>query len=196
MNGLQVLTDTLGAKLSEAVRLQSPLTGLRQTGEGWTVTTRNAGGETQHAHAAVFVHRPGAQAAGNKLTTERSVQWSPLGRFATAVASLVLVFAARTVAHPWTASAMLIPELERFSILGALFSSSLFPNRAPAGHVTLTCYLGGTRAPKLAPRCRCGGRTGAKGPSRDSWSQSEPTFRHHFIFQKAIPPIRSRVWPV
>ena len=38
---------------------------------------------------------------------------------------------------------MLIPKVEGFKILGSIFSSSLFPNRAPAGHLTLTSYVGG-----------------------------------------------------
>ena len=45
---------------------------------------------------------------------------------------------------------MLIPKVEGFKILGTIFSSSLFPNRAPAGHLTLTSYVGGERYPELA----------------------------------------------
>ena len=45
---------------------------------------------------------------------------------------------------------MLIPKVEGFKILGTIFSSSLFPNRAPAGHHTLTSYVGGERYPELA----------------------------------------------
>ena len=45
---------------------------------------------------------------------------------------------------------MLIPRIEGFKILGTIFSSSLFPNRAPAGHLTLTSYVGGERYPELA----------------------------------------------
>jgi oxygen-dependent protoporphyrinogen oxidase len=45
---------------------------------------------------------------------------------------------------------MLIPKIEGFKILGTIFSSSLFPNRAPAGHLTLTSYIGGERYPELA----------------------------------------------
>ena len=45
---------------------------------------------------------------------------------------------------------MLIPKIEGFNILGTIFSSSLFPNRAPAGQLTLTSYLGGERQPELA----------------------------------------------
>ena len=35
-------------------------------------------------------------------------------------------------------------------MLGVLFSSTLFPGRAPDGHVALTTFIGGTRAPELA----------------------------------------------
>ncbi|TAK59462.1 MAG: protoporphyrinogen oxidase, partial [Bacteroidetes bacterium] len=33
--------------------------------------------------------------------------------------------------------------------LGSLWSSTLFPNRAPDGHVALTTFLGGARQPEL-----------------------------------------------
>jgi oxygen-dependent protoporphyrinogen oxidase len=45
---------------------------------------------------------------------------------------------------------MLIPKIEGFKILGTIFSSSLFSNRAPAGHLTLTSYVGGERYPEFA----------------------------------------------
>jgi oxygen-dependent protoporphyrinogen oxidase len=34
--------------------------------------------------------------------------------------------------------------------LGTTFTSSIFPGRAPAGHVTLTTFLGGSRRPQAA----------------------------------------------
>jgi oxygen-dependent protoporphyrinogen oxidase len=44
---------------------------------------------------------------------------------------------------------VLIPHRERRRILGALWNSSLFPSRAPAGHVAFTCFLGGMLRPDL-----------------------------------------------
>jgi oxygen-dependent protoporphyrinogen oxidase len=43
-----------------------------------------------------------------------------------------------------------MPQVERRRILGTLFSSTLFPGRAPEGHVALTTFIGGMRQPELA----------------------------------------------
>lgn len=44
----------------------------------------------------------------------------------------------------------LIPHRERRKILGTLFDSSIFPNRAPEGYTLLRTMIGGRRAPELA----------------------------------------------
>jgi oxygen-dependent protoporphyrinogen oxidase len=66
------------------------------------------------------------------------------------VASVVLGFRREDIAHPCAGFGMLIPRIEGFKILGTIFSSSLFPNRAPAGHLLVTTYVGGERQPELA----------------------------------------------
>jgi protoporphyrinogen oxidase len=65
------------------------------------------------------------------------------------VSAVVLGFRREDVAHPCAGFGMLIPKIEGCKILGTIFSSALFPNRAPAGHITLTSYVGGTRYPEL-----------------------------------------------
>ena len=104
------------------------------------------------------------------------------------VASVVLGFRRGEVAHPCQGFGVLIPKSEGFSILGTIFSSALFPNRAPAGYLTLTSYLGGERSPELAllpveeiyqlvqkDLRRLFGVTG------------DPSFRHCTVHPKAIP---------
>lgn len=44
----------------------------------------------------------------------------------------------------------LIPSREKRKILGTLWDSSIFPNRAPEGHVLLRSMIGGARASELA----------------------------------------------
>src|SRR5690606_4697488 len=54
------------------------------------------------------------------------------------------------IAHPLDGFGVLVPAVEKRSVLGVLFSSSLFSQRAPAGHVALTVLIGGARPPELA----------------------------------------------
>ena len=42
----------------------------------------------------------------------------------------------------------LVPRNQGLHLLGALFSSALFPDRAPKGQELLTCFIGGTFEPE------------------------------------------------
>mgnify|MGYP002261510971 CR=1 FL=1 len=69
------------------------------------------------------------------VEAERMPDLSPLAQIRyPPVASVVLGFRREDVTHPCCGFGMLIPKIEGFRILGTIFSSSLFPNRAPAGH--------------------------------------------------------------
>ena len=50
---------------------------------------------------------------------------------------------------PLNGFGFLVPRSEGLSILGTLFSSSLFPGRAPAGCALMTSFLGGALSPEL-----------------------------------------------
>jgi len=65
------------------------------------------------------------------------------------VAALAFGFARAPVSHPLDGFGLLVPAVEGRRVLGVLFSSSLFPYRAPAGHVTLTVFAGGMRQPEV-----------------------------------------------
>ncbi len=68
------------------------------------------------------------------------------------VASVFTGFRADDVNHPLDGFGFLVPALERRTILGCLWSSSLFPGRAPAGAVAFTTFVGGLRQPELVER--------------------------------------------
>jgi len=54
------------------------------------------------------------------------------------------------VAHPLDGLGVLTPAKEKRAVLGMLFSSTLFPGRAPEDSVALTAFVGGARHPDLA----------------------------------------------
>jgi oxygen-dependent protoporphyrinogen oxidase len=60
-----------------------------------------------------------------------------------------LGFRREDVAHPLDGFGFLAPRCESLRILGCLFPSSLFPGRAPAGHVALTAFAGGRTDPAI-----------------------------------------------
>jgi oxygen-dependent protoporphyrinogen oxidase len=65
------------------------------------------------------------------------------------VAAVSLGFRGEDVTHPLAGARLLVPSVERLSLLSVVFPSSLFPNRAPSGHVLITAYIGGARRPEV-----------------------------------------------
>jgi protoporphyrinogen/coproporphyrinogen III oxidase len=183
--GLQVLPDALAAQLGEAVKLNAQVTKLLQTKEGWRVSTSN--GEVEHS--AVIYCGTAHKLAELKVESQPPLDFSAFSEIRQPpVASVVLGFRREDVAHSCAGFGMLIPGIEGFKILGTIFSSSLFPNRAPAGHVLLTSYVGGERQPELTSlppekliELVCEDfrvLLGVKG---------KPVFTHHHFWPRAIP---------
>jgi len=205
--GLQVLPDTLAVQLGDAIKLNTPIAKLTQTESGWRVTAPTGeadfgaviycGTAYRLAELEIETNEPlalslsppsGERVAEGrergclvKLTAFSEIRYPP-------VASVVLGFRREDVAHPCQGFGMLISKIEGFKILGTIFSSSLFRNRAPAGHITLTSYIGGERQPELASlapdelvNVTCNDLRvllGIKG---------QPVFRHTALYPKAIP---------
>jgi oxygen-dependent protoporphyrinogen oxidase len=187
--GLQVLPDTLREYLGAAVKLGTTVTGLEKTPGGWMLTSRDAGGESMAEFDAVIYAGTASKLAELKIKAGMPLDLSPFSEIRhPPVASIVLGFKREDIAHPCLGFGALIPKIEEFKILGVIFSSALFPNRAPDGHVTLSCYIGGERHPDLA----------SLPPNRLAELACEdlrvllgvrgaPVFRHCAIYPKAIP---------
>ena len=65
--------------------------------------------------------------------------------------SLFLGYRREQVRHALDGFGVLVPAVEKRAMLGVLFSSTLFPGRAPEGHAALTVMVGGSLHPELAP---------------------------------------------
>lgn len=183
--GLQVLPDTLAAQLGDSLKLNTPVSKLARTDAGWKVTTSS--GESEHSGVIFCGTAP--RLAGLKIEAANLPSFAPFSEIRyPPVASVVLGFRREDVAHSCSGFGMLIPRIEGFKILGTIFSSALFPNRAPAGHHTLTSYVGGERYPELASL-----------PAEKLYEivcedlkvllgvRGKPTFQHCVFYPQAIP---------
>jgi len=136
--GLQVLPDTLASQLD--IKFNTPVTRLVKNGDGWRATTATGDAD----HSAVVYCGTAYRLAELSITVGAPVDVSLFSTIRYApVASVVLGFRREDVTHSCQGFGMLIPKIEGFKILGTIFSSALFPNRAPAGHVLLSSYVGG-----------------------------------------------------
>ena len=187
--GLQVLPDTLSKVLGGAIRLNSPVVKLVRTDDGWTLYFRGNNCEDRAEHSAVIYAGTVFNLAKLRIDSPIPVNLTPLSEIRhPPVASVVLGFRREDVAHPLDGFGMLIPRVEGFKILGTIFSSSLFPNRAPTGHVTLTSYVGGERHPELASLPQedlCS--LACKDLSALLGVKGQPTFKHCAFYPQAIP---------
>jgi oxygen-dependent protoporphyrinogen oxidase len=183
--GLQVLTDALATQLGDSLKLNSPVNKLTQTENGWRVSTSN--GEAEHG--SVIYCGTAFKLAELKIESQTPLNFSIFSEIRhPPVTSAVLGFRREDVKHPLDGFGMLIPKIENFKILGTIFSSSLFPNRAPENFVALTSYVGGERQPELASlpaeklvELVCEDLRvllGVKG---------KPVFTHHHFWPRAIP---------
>ena len=104
------------------------------------------------------------------------------------ISIIVLGFKSEQIHHPLDGFGLLVPEKEKMSILGTFFTSSLFPFRAPDGHITLTAYLGGTRQPELAAATLQQLKSAVMSDlNRLLGVKGEPVYLKHFHWPKAIP---------
>jgi oxygen-dependent protoporphyrinogen oxidase len=66
------------------------------------------------------------------------------------VSVVALGYEQAALGNPLDGFGFLIPRLEKRRVLGALWDSSVFPNRAPAGKALIRVMVGGVRNPELA----------------------------------------------
>jgi oxygen-dependent protoporphyrinogen oxidase len=142
-NGMQTLIDALAAALGDCVRRRSAVRELtRQTsGRGWNL--RLDDGATLCADAVICAIP--APDAGRLLAAAEPGLARLLVQLRYSSAAVVnLAYRESDFANPPRATGFVVPFVEGRRIIAASFSSIKFAGRAPAGHVLLRVFLGGT----------------------------------------------------
>ena len=189
--GLQSLTDALASRLppgsvelSADVRSLSPGASRR-----WSVSWEGPGGARADEFDFVVAALPAWSLARLRIGADGATPLAELEQVAySPVASLFLGYRRDQVSHPLDGFGALVPRAEKRTIHGLLLSSSLFPGRAPQGHVGLTVFTGGALQPETArlPASELLGRV--NGDLKDLVGvQGQPVFTRHVLWNRAIP---------
>jgi oxygen-dependent protoporphyrinogen oxidase len=141
--GLQALPVAMAGSLGPAFRPSTGAVALSRRPGGWRVSTASGDWDAAEvilaapAAAAAELVRPFAPDAAAALD---AIPHPPL-------AVLHLAWPKAALARPFRGFGhLVVPDPSR-RVLGAVWSSSLFPGRAPEGQILVTVFLGGARDP-------------------------------------------------
>ncbi len=150
-DGIETLPRRLADASAARILTDSRVTSIDRAHDCWHVRWTDPAGEHEISSDALVV--------SVQETEIRKLPWSD--RLVAAVeqipalrqppvTTLVMGFRRDQVEHPLDGFGMLIPFREERRVLGAIFSSTIFPDRAPEGHVSLMIFMGGATMPECA----------------------------------------------
>jgi len=182
-SGLRGLVDGLAAKLGEGLRLSTAVKEIRRNGPGYSIET--AAGRFTASRVVLAVD---AGAAARLLAPLHSPMTALEEMPHAPMCVIHLGFRRNAVGHPLDGFGMLISRSRGIRTLGALFSSTLFPGRAPPEHVLLTGFVGGMLDAAAMALDDAGlVKTVLADLAPLLHIQGEPVFRNVIRWERAIP---------
>ncbi|MCH8012113.1 MAG: protoporphyrinogen oxidase [Candidatus Marinimicrobia bacterium] len=190
LHGLKTLPEAFQKALGDSIQKDTTVNDVTPMKVGWRVSYKKGDNTTKTATIDSIVYAGTAfglkEMTLSKQSKDDFVFFQKI--YHPPVSVLVLGFKRDDVDHPLNGFGMLIPKVEGFHTLGALFSSTLFPNRAPRDHVTLTIFIGGSRQPENALKSEPELIDMALADMSTLLGvRSKPTFVKHTFWEQAIP---------
>jgi len=143
------LAQRLGTNLLLSTRVLSITRVEGQPGTRFAVAVESADRRETLRASALVLAAPAYTAAAllegcapQTAAALRGIEYAP-------VAVVTGGYAREQVRHALDGFGYLIPRTERRQTLGTVWNSSLFPGRAPAGHESITSFIGGATHPEI-----------------------------------------------
>jgi oxygen-dependent protoporphyrinogen oxidase len=191
-SGNETLVRALAEKIGSRLRLGAEVLGIRARREAGTirfeVRFRQAGSEQITVAERLVLAAP-AEVAGALLRDVNAAFEPVLGGIEYApVAVVSLAYRREDVGHSLDGFGFLAPRSSGLRVLGSVWNSSLFPERAPTGHVLLTSFVGGATDPGAAELSS--GDLAAlvhREVAPVLHIRAAPVFSHVQIYRRALP---------
>jgi oxygen-dependent protoporphyrinogen oxidase len=188
-DGLKELVEALSNGEGTTVSTGTSVDDIRCDNGRWTVRA-STNGETREFRTGKvilttpldsYTSLPCEESLSKAFEEVRTPNHPPLS-------TLVLGFDRKQLEHPLDGFGVLCPRLEKRFTLGAIFSSTLFPGRAPDGKVALMCFIGGVQQPKNGelPTPELVKET-VKDLKPLLGISGDPEFHYHTFWPRAIP---------
>jgi protoporphyrinogen/coproporphyrinogen III oxidase len=180
--GIGTLVRHLHGVVEAEWRCSEPVRALERRGGGFAVHTPRA--VTEVDRVAVCATSYAAAAMLQSLDADLSrrlaaIEYSPIA---------VVGFGYRSLAEPLDGFGLLTTTAARVPVLGVLWDSSIFPDRAPAGCKSVRVMVGGQRNPELAAQDDAGLiRTARAGLERTMGLAQDPDVTYVKRWDRGIP---------
>jgi len=145
-NGAQTITDTIAERLGERLRLGVSVQGIEKSGNLYRLHTSKGVFEAD----IVVLASPAIVSSEILKDLDSGISGILSGIPYPPLSVVCFGYKREKVRHQLNGFGFLIPHKEGRRILGTLWDSSIFPNRAPEGYVLLRTMIGGAQSPELA----------------------------------------------
>ncbi len=146
-DGMETLILALRASLGGRIRSKSRVVSLGRNGSRYTVHLQD--GSSMESETVVFA-APAHSTSEILKDFDRDLSGALTEIPYPPVSVVCTGYKKERLGHSLDGFGFLVPFRERRRILGTLWDSSIFPNRAPEGYVLLRTMLGGTRSSAIA----------------------------------------------
>ncbi len=184
IGGVSDLIRALSKYLEEELKTGVPVEGVKREGNVWKVVLD----EREEEFDVLILSVPAYAAAELMKDVNRELSENLSGIEYSPISVVSLGFDEEGIKEKVDGFGFLIPRKEGRRILGVLWDSSIFPNRAPKGKVLMRVMIGGARQPELALLPEEELVKVALEELRDIMEiQKEPDFIKVFKHEKGIP---------
>jgi len=182
--GMQQSVDTLARALGERVQASAPAHAVARSSDGYVVRCDR---DEWHAPEVCIAAPPG-QAARMLLTLDQQLSDCLAEVPSVSVASTYIGFERSAVPAHVDGFGFLAPQRELGSVLGAIYTSSVFPHQAPDGQMLFRVMSGGFAHPHEVERSDDSLMRQATKVLQDLLGiERAPSFRHVSRARGAIP---------
>lgn len=148
--GMEVFPNKIAEFLGDSIRYGTQVKSITPEKSGWELSLESSSGAEILSVDTVVTAVPSDALAGLLQALEPEAAGTLADIPYPPVAVVFMGFRSGAVARELDGFGFLIPALENRQILGSIWSSTIFPGRAPEGHMAFTTFVGGARQPENA----------------------------------------------
>jgi protoporphyrinogen/coproporphyrinogen III oxidase len=149
LDGMETFPEALSSKLGNRLLLDMEVAGIEKTESGFTVSAGASKEKRTFTADTIILSVPSYHAARLLKPFDASIADTLADVYYPPVAMVYCGYRREQIRQPMDGFGFLVPAKEKRKILGTIWSSTIFPKRAPEGSVAFTTFVGGSRQPEI-----------------------------------------------